>query len=306
MKHATRHHARQGGFVLLMALLVVAVVTALMAGVARHSLARAVQADGAEEQLQLRWGQISCERAALQLAPELIDQAQKPRRAPVAKVTMSVRLGAMEFDMLAADENAKVEVNDLYDRLGSLRTQRALIEALGGFKASVKLQPYGAHRTQKEIEQSTMPLFGSLGQVVDVEPRQLMRAAERITCWSNGKVNFRRASPEVLRAACTSVLDGRDIQQMLIYRAGEAEIDLNNALGALKLDKAQRKRAERVLADQSGCYSVWTTAHGVQRRWYRLAVANLSKPEARQAVDDEGRPLPRELPDVQMQATFDW
>jgi hypothetical protein len=304
MKHTSRHDAHDGGFVLLMALLVVAVVTTLMAGAARQSLGRAMRAGAEAEKLQLRWGQISGEKAVLELAPRMIDESQRPGRVPRTSAAVKVTLGGMRFELLAADENAKVQVNAMYDRLGKTRAARALAGAISDSDISVQLEPYGPHRTRAQIEESGMPLFGSFGEVVTGDVTAVMKASERITCWSNGKVNIRRATPEAIRAACTGLLDGRAVQRIVAGRAEDANMELGAALHMVVRDDRDKARAEQALTDRSMCYSVWTTARGAQRTWYRLAVAQVTgpatNPNAEEGEKSRGKPM------VQMMATFDW
>lgn len=304
MKHTHRHHAHDDGFVLLMALLVVAVVTTLMAGAARQSTGRAMRAGAEAEKLQLRWGRISGEKAVLQLAPQLIEQAQRPGRAPQASATVKVTLGAMRFELLASDENAKVEINALYDRLGKTRAVRALAGAIGDSDVTVQLDPYGPHRTKAQIKQSAMPLFGSLGEVVTGDVTAVMKASERITCWSNGRVNVRRAPAEVIRSACTGLLNAQAVQSIIVRRAEDANIELAAALHAALRDDREKSCVEQALTDRSDCYSVWTTVHSPRRTWHRLAVAQVSEP-VRDQNAEEGAPA-RGKPKVQPMATFDW
>ncbi len=306
MKRDNTQHPR--GFVLLMALLLIAVAGVTMAGIARASLARAVQAKTAANALQLRWGQLSCQAALLPHAQKLLEQAQEDSREPVTSVPVAVSLGGMAFEALLSDEQAKANVNTVYQNTDRQTTEKRIKDTLrtsDGPPVAVRLTPLKPRQSEQvDKRASALPAFGSLEQVFDAAPGRLFNSASNpspaiglFTCWGSGKLNFRLASREALRAVCRGLLDDRGVEQLITNRQDKPELELEQALAQLALIKEKQDKLAGLLTDSSACFSLWVAANDGRRVWHRLAVA-ITTPS------DSGNPTPGG--EQQVTAEFVW
>jgi hypothetical protein len=95
-----------------------------------------------------------------------------------------------------------------------------------------------------------------------------------ITCWGDGKVNFRRAPTEVIRQVCEKSFGPDFVRWLLKERRRNPYRSLPKLLDSLdELDDRDRRRALGILTEQSVCYGLWITATWKQRTWYTFAVA---------------------------------
>ena len=110
---------RQSGFVLLLVLVVLAVGGTLLTIAARRCGQDAIRAAAAQRDLQLRWGQWSCQTTLLPVADQMmqdLDAERDAHAAPSCELRQQVRLGELEFTLLVGDESAKANVNTLAAR----------------------------------------------------------------------------------------------------------------------------------------------------------------------------------------------
>lgn len=294
------------GYVLLLTLMVLAVAAAALAGVCRAGLQAAVQASRAQEDLQRRWGVASCRAALFAKSPAVFGAPRPPGAGSLSEIVLSLNLGGQPMTLVFGDEQAKANVNLLYaseQRAGADRAVRAFAQASGA-TLRVELRPM-ASQVQDPIDSNPNdddpigrddaddlddlpidtfePLFEGWGQVfAGVEPGELIRrrgplpsVASNLTCWSDGLVNVRRASREVMLRACARVLGPADVGKLLAARDKDPAFDLWETLDALSLPEARRDAAERLLADESRCYSLWIVTRAGPRQWYDLTVGDI-------------------------------
>jgi hypothetical protein len=130
-------------------------------------------------------------------------------------------------------------------------------------------------------------IYASLDQVfVFDHPSQLVGpegegtcAVRQVTCWTDGRLNFKSAELAVLREVLEGVLDETQIHELASYAQDHPDCHLGEALRSLELKKAQLDAARAALTDESQCHSVWTIAEGRTRKWYRLCVRRASGTE---------------------------
>lgn len=289
-----RSRSRQDGYVLLMTLLLVSIVGAAMAAACRQSLAKALQARRAGEDLQRRWGAITCQKTFLSKSEELLQQAAENAPQPVVSVPLELQLGGQTFCLIVGDEQAKANVNALYERRGKIAASQSVTALTAGLDSPVQdlLRPsLPWQRPQEKQEKRSAaaqktPAMGCLGQVFSdtVGPDQLAGTAPRfcgaaaaLTCWGDGRVNFRRARLETLLEACRPDLAAGDIDGLMRLRTGNPGIGLARAMTELKLSKEKQDRAMQLLTDQSSVHSLWIITTAGTRIWYRLAVQDVGE-----------------------------
>jgi hypothetical protein len=269
---------RQNGFVLLMTLGLIGLAAIALAGFARHSLALAVEAQDAQAEAQRRWGEVSCRRMLLGRAEEIFqsqssaDLAVKPSVTRPPLLSASFALGSQQFDIVLADENAKVNVNTLL-REQPEKTQTAIHQLMGDRWAGTLQVHLSAQPSNATIE--------SWGQVFDMvnlpssasTPDSLAAATTELTCWGDGRLNVRRASDASLRTVGGLVLKGDELADLLKVRQDWPDASLDDLLRQSSLRAGKLAELRRLLSDQSDCHSLWVHVQRRQRRWSNLQVA---------------------------------
>ena len=310
--------ARRRGYVLVMTLALLVLCATMLVTVSRASLRHATAARSARDDLQRKWGAISCQRAVLEHAEHILATAEAERKKPVPILTTTLRLGAPEFELILADEQSKANVNAILANSDVPRTEARIREALAGsgLANDVKLRPtYGrialplpeAGQATTIDTGNTALAVDALGQIFDdVPPARLLRRsaggksapAELLTCWGTGAINVRRAHEGALLLAA-----GRSLTRVEINRL----IDARDALFAAKrIDnpapetpegqprtpgerlralmhetaaQSLKNRGNLGLLETSACHSVWIITRSPRREWYDLAVLDRSNPD---------------------------
>lgn len=307
--------ATRRGYVLLLTLMILALAATVLAGVCRSSLARALEARAAAEELQRRWGVISCRTTLLPEAGRLLAEAEAVDGRSIAKVEARVELGGQTFDLTFADEQAKANVNALVrsrGRSGAEAAIRRLLRA-SGHEQRPKLLAGASRRSVRQAQldiddreatpddqnddddDAVIRPIQSLGQIFPgVPPERLGGAAghaaltNSITCWGDGGLHLRRASEPALREISAGLLSGADLSRVSEARADDPDADPLDILEELGLSDERLAKLEDRLAADSLCHSLWIVSSSGRRSWYHLAVDD-------QTAGDEGPVL-----------TYDW
>jgi len=274
------------GFVLLVTILVVALAAVALVAAGRYSSSQAITAVRAARDLQRRWAATSLQGTLLPLAEQLLADAQQQFDDPQVSVRLTITLSAKDYELVIGDEQAKVNVNALHPQLDRVEADLQIRQLLSGLAGDlvIDLRPY----QPPLIGSAKLLPLASFGQVFEQPSPQALigsdletdGAAANITCWGDGRLNFRRASRAALLALCIPTLDDRKIDQLLLARSDNPEISLAAALEAIELEDEDRDRLTRILTDTSRCHSLWAIHRDSQRAWYYLAV---------QTVDEDSR-----------------
>jgi hypothetical protein len=296
---------RRRGFLLLVVMACVTIAALSMAGTAGQSLRLARQALAAQQELQQRWGVVSCQHTLLRGAPALFAEWDtRARRAktkqPVrSTVHASVLLGQVRFDMLLADEDAKVNLNAVYHRRGLVHLQRVVQRLVGPGSVPVRLMaevaslaaasPLGTRLQPGKREGVPPPAraFHGWGQVFDLAAAQPPGAAverlpdltTRVTCWGRGRMNVRRAADELVLEVCRLVVADGAARRLLRKYREDPQREIRWVMDQAQLSTADATALAELLGNDSWCYSLWgmTAGAGFGKHW--LAVAER---------DDEG------------------
>jgi type II secretory pathway component PulK len=127
----------------------------------------------------------------------------------------------------------------------------------------------------------TMMKLGGYGQIFsNASPLRLIGEGgvpgltRSVTCWGDGRVNFRRAPAEVIERACEKTL-GREIAGALVAaRERDPYGKLADVMPGLRgFTAARMAKIPDCVTDESTCHSLWVIARGPQRSWYALTVA---------------------------------
>jgi type II secretory pathway component PulK len=271
------------GYVLLLVMLVLAIAAAAMAGVCRMSLEKAVQAGRAESDLQRQWAVITCRAVLLPKAEALLNHGGNS----VNEIRRSIQLSGKSYTLVFGDEQAKANVNLLYAKSGLSGAEREVRAIVGssGAPVPVELRPIPgiglSFGTPDAPDDQQLPAFETFQQMLGpVAPDILIATrgnnpslASQLTCWGDGALNFRRASPEATRAVLSADLAKGDISRLLDARAKDPQADLADLVDTLELSPAKLERVETLLSDQSACHSLWIISDSNERTRYDLSIA---------------------------------
>jgi len=142
--HPFPRHLYRPGYVLVTVLALLVLSATLMVAVSRAALRHAAAARVAQDDLQHRWGVVSCRRAVLIHADQLLAIANlSPGRNNLARLNASIQLGNQSFDLIVSDEQAKANINALLEEADSARVESRLRQSLSGtgLLNAVRLRP---------------------------------------------------------------------------------------------------------------------------------------------------------------------
>lgn len=288
------HRVRQSGFALLMALVLVLIAGAVLAGTARRSMVDALEAKGAAEELQRRWAATSCRATLLSRVGDLLDEAEKSetgaaqdaaapaaRTQALAELRITCRLAGHDYLLVLTDEHTRVNVNQMRPT-SPAELEASLVRFLRDAcedrfdRDRIHLRP----TVKRKNESTTKVAYGSFGQVFDkVSPDELLGSerepgfASLVTCWGDGKLNLHRASPAVIRQVCEPQLGSAAVDAILTARMRDPISPATGVIAGVKdLNHEQKTKATQMFTDKSTCFSLWVIARGRQRSWHTLAV----------------------------------
>jgi hypothetical protein len=285
------YRAQRSGYVLLLVLVTLVICAVTLMELTSRS--QQVHADSLErlQNLQSRWGRLSCSRLLLREAAALFEAVEQNRSAPEeirgrefpAVLRESIRLGNQLFTIVLADESAKLNVNALRQlgRPGS--GTPTLRQALG--PAS-----FGLLRDLDRTARS--PNLASWGEVFDLRQlhdgggnaRDMVDLTRGLTLWGSGELNLRRASALSLELACKSVVtDG--LARRIVERRREAPtLNTDLLLRQTVINDADRAQLELLIGDGSQAFSVWVECSVGNQRSQHFTVL-MSDAEGRRVTE---------------------
>lgn len=281
---SSRRPKRRRGFVLFMALVLIALAVVLLAGFARQSLSLALEAGEAKRDLQLRWGTASACRAILDRAEMILSEhvrrnSQNPGDGrPLYPCSETVRLGEMDFGLVLDDENRKLNLNRVYISGGSEKVYECMHQ-LGCNMTATRLRP--EHDGSPNVARRPFASWGqvhALDELPSEEPpaRWLMANTRELTCWGNGRVHFRGSSDLVLAAVAQHATGPVTASRLVNKRRQDPSLELDDLLDSLAIRQREKNRLKSWLTDESLCFSLWITVEGADRSWHQLVVTELT------------------------------
>lgn len=303
----------QRGFVLLLTLALVLLAGGLLSGLALRSATAALDTESAVERLQRRWAVTTCRATLLEKSERLLDAAEggneeretdggqagkrgENARQPVGELRVACRLAGLDYELVFTDEQAKLNVNALLQH-ETHESARRIIERLSVDANGMANEPVTVklhvRRDEKDGEvegggeSSGVAGYGqvfehvSAWQLIDDSAAGGANASEdggaglagRLTCWGDGRLNWRRASDQVLRQMCGEVLNRGETDQLMGVRKDDPFATTDELIGRLKgISTEHADELKNLLTDASGCHGLWVIQRGRQRSWYTLVV----------------------------------
>ncbi|MEQ1824848.1 MAG: hypothetical protein ABL921_02850 [Pirellula sp.] len=300
---------KQRGFVLMMVLVCIIMVGVALNATAHRSLQANAAATLAQRSLQVRWGMRSCQRTLLPSAGALFAVSDRSTRISRGKAEafpaiLSGRaiLGGQPFDVIVADEDAKANLNTLYDAGGQRICEQTLSRLTNAMEArTIRLDPsrssnqvfYGKRSSttsplKDELSEKNtasaiaiFPAFRSWGEVFDLvqvsqlagDDRHLANMTRHVSLYGSGRLNVFRASDETVLAVCRTVVqDGlakRVLSKLRDTSLGQVDLILEQTI----TNTDDRKSLSKLLSNSSESFSIWMEATSRSSRHQRLAIA---------------------------------
>lgn len=290
---------RRGGFVLLMALAIITLATLLLAGISRRSLQFATQANEAEQRLQRRWGSSSCQRCMLDSAATIFKQSDRlahlAGNQPKCRLAYNFELGGEKYEVVLADEDAKVNLNTVFVVDGAGAAAQIVKRLTANHpKPRLVVSLHGSPPSRRDADARP---FRSWGQVFRGEQdasdtaEGIRTITSELTCWGSGKLNLSRASDAAVSAICEGWLDVKSVERLLELRQRDAGWGVAMIVNRLQPKERQREKFMQRITDNSTCYSLWIVAQGAHNSRHELHISETgirSRSEASIPVANRG------------------
>ena len=298
-----------------MVLVAIIVVGVAMTATARRSLEASLSAIEAQNSMQRRWGMVSCQRTVLPGAASLFEvndlkiRKQRGKQIPFPAVLEDrVILGGQTFDLLIADEDAKANLNAIYDAGGRRECEQALKRLTGPFESrTVRLMPVRESNSKRTAKRSASreselagkeerkesktsvennwPALRSWGEVFDLvqvhrlagEDRQLAKMTRNLSLYGSGRLNVFRAGDETVQSVCTAVVQ-EGLSKRILSKIRDTSLgDVSLILESAVTNAEDRSALKALLSASSNSFSLWIEASDKSSRQQRFAVQALNE-----------------------------
>jgi glutamine synthetase adenylyltransferase len=189
----------------------------------------------------------------------------------------------MTFNLLLADEDAKINLNTIY-RWQSAEEIIRLVQDKSGFKGSldIRLRPY---RSSGELD--NYPAFDSWGQVfvLDQSTKKasvaniLETATGDLTCWGSGKLNLEHSSDEALERIGLLAVSPSTVKQLIEnrhkYLQNKSEEEQNKTVLA-KDGSGEHNPSAKKLSAAKTAPATAPVAGEESRRWLSEIIKSLA------------------------------
>ena len=134
---------------------------------------------------------------------------------------------------------------------------------------------------EEEIEARPLQSFGQLfpgaAPAALAGTDGLSPAAALVSCWGDGRLNYRRAPDAVLKQFGPPTLTPGETTRLLRLRQQSPAAAAGSVLDQMKgLDEDARDTIEDRLAVESNCHSLWVVVRTPERAWHYFAVDDRS------------------------------
>ncbi len=273
----------------MMTLMLLAIAAVALTVFGRSSMELAVSAVRARGDLQRRWGSYSSRHAVLELAPILLGEAEEIAGKPVSSVYTEIQLNGQTYALTVSDEQAKVNVNTMLQQHGRDITATLVQRHFNG--------RMGAGEVYLPAEQKPSRVQDAGGVVEpdhrivslnhllpDFDPDSFdvddVYPVDMLTCWGDGRINFSRASDELVKEVTKPLLGAIQIGRVREALASSESMTLDEALVGIGLSEDDARAVAKRLTSESHCFSAWITLDNGKRKWQELSVLELDPGDA--------------------------
>ena len=281
------------GYILLTTLGVLVLSSTLLVTLARTSIRRTLEARQMQDDLQRRWGQISCQRALLPHAEMILSNQERLHQQAFASYRASAKLGSQVFDLLLADEQAKTNVNAMLDLTGKTQAESHLRTTFSNFAVQIRLHTSPPPTTGPATRPILPRYLSSFGQIFDSTPPQNLllgrfgrpAPADLLTLWTDGQLNIRRCSaaslallnPSLTQLDVRRLIEARDaIYSKTAPPPSATSLPTDPVRRLLNIAQIPPNKANLHLTTTSKSHSLWIIVRDPRRQWYSLAILDQS------------------------------
>ena len=279
----------RSGFVLLMVIVLLALAVLTLERISRHSISAALTTNEQVQSLQHRWAVTTIENSVLSRAPAIADARYEISEeedfafaihatTPGLPIAETVQFGTFSIDVFLADENTKINLNQLYT-VADLRELTQFLYRVVEPTRAIQLQPMD----RRSIPFGAKP-FDSWGQVFSYDNLSknddagawLRDHTSQITCWSDGRLNIRRTPHATLDLAVSRLTDPFTAQKLIEHLNENPNIPVKQLIDALELRATKKARLKRLLSDGSETYSLWLNVQNGRKSAWNLSIADFA------------------------------
>jgi len=292
MNRCSPLHGRRG-YILLLTLVLLAVVAAGLAAVARRSHHASIEATRFERQAQRKWLVASAEALVPEIDDLLLAHAEDALLA-AGVLAFDFDLGHHRLRLTLGDEQAKANLNTLWNRQDRavFRTTLQGLAAPHGWDQLLTPRSVGSFEAAAAGSSLEWPSFVSFEQLLGVDAvHRYFRGAvlpptsavpggqetpcllDEITLWGDGQLRWERAKHAATKAMLTPLLSPSQVSVLRLVSAEPPRIPANpappqslkklpggesggNMWGALNLTDHQREQLAARTTQESRCFSV--------------------------------------------------
>ena len=190
--------------------------------------------------------------------------------------TREIHLGGTKFILVVGDEDAKVNLNHVYQGGGVSEVRQVTDDLVGVLSLRYQRDPPGVSASNPNPYQSWGQVFDCRTQPSsEATVQALMQAGANVTCWGSGKLNVRRASRPAIDSVCRVARVPEVSSRLIDELARDPTASIDDLLGRLELRDSQRQQLARWLTDRSTCYSLWITMVDKTRSRYEFRIAQV-------------------------------
>lgn len=281
-----RRKRLRDGVILLIVLMAIVVLTTTLASVARSNTQTQITVLQKQRRLQQRVAMTTTQRAVMSVAR--IGFGRQSAGAPAARAFgETISIGGVKLNLVIADEDAKVNLNALYDRADRLSCEQAI-----GDQVPLSAQRAIDLRPRRPSGSSADRAFASWGEIFDYpvlvqsegDLRVLAEMTRELSLWGTGRLNVWRASEDSIVAVCRDVVqDG--LAQRLAERVRTAKIrNIELLLRQIVSNEAHRRELNARLSDSSSTVSLWIEATDSFTRRQQLSVETSDETGLRKTI----------------------
>jgi len=285
--HSSSHKQPEQGFVLILVLVLLTIVSTILVIHARNLTIKAIDVDFQKNQLEQEWLWISCREFVLPKAEQLILDSESDSKTPHRARIIPLNAIYDNTWLVITDEQAKANINILYDRYGFNQTKQHLVSLLSqDVNYGITMESNNNHHGITHIQlinsdvDSAMfsPIHGlsSYRQIIrndsigylwgnslktiaadSVISDEYRPPVDRFTLWGNGKLNFNRCDADALEIICHPYLDRADISKLMAIRNRVPGITFQKALSNVSRDEGHIQKLSGRVTNDSQTHAIW-------------------------------------------------
>jgi len=241
--------------VLLLALLILTLTVVLLSRLATQSLRLATQLRAAEQRLQQDWAVWSATTILLGRAESLLAEADSREGKAATSRVLDLSLGEAQLRVVATDESALLNVNSLRTTLGNARAATLVRKYSGELEAAELSSRFYA----EPVDGNTFDSFADVFRDA-AEPQRMasfLQSPDRqLTCWGNGRLNYHRASHELLLELASAHGHRGLMTRFLRVFDAEPTASFDSLVKTAKLTDEERVLLAKLIQPASHCWSI--------------------------------------------------